>query len=323
LSYKQIRKVEIAMEYFSIVSNQILLFVIYAVIGIVCVKTNVLDRRGLLTLSKLVARVCLSCLIFVNMIKAVRENDVSGYLSVLVVAVFFFALLYVLGIVIANICHLEGEKRNLFRAGTMFSNSAFMGIPIIEAVFGSVGILMVALYTIVGDIILWTWGAGLTLPPDREEKRTLGSIVRKIMSPCFVALLLGLLVGFSPLNLPKDLIGAISKVGACASPLAMIYIGGILCFVDLKHGLFRKEFILLVIVKMCILPVLLERLLFNVPFVGREVAFFIGLMSALPMMVTVSLIAESNGSDSTYTAALVILTTALSVFTLPLVCLFM
>ena len=46
-------------------------------------------------------------------------------------------------------------------------------------------------------------------------------------------------------------------------------------------------------------------------------------MASLPMMVTVSLIAESNGSDSTYTAALVILTTAVSVFTLPLVCLFM
>ena len=202
------------MEYFSIVSNQIILFVIYAIIGIITVKTKIMDRAGLLYLSKLVARVCLSCLIFVNMIKAVRENEVAGYLSVLIVAVFFFSFLYLLGLAIAHICHLEGEKRNLFRAGTMFSNSAFMGIPIIEAVFGSVGILMVALYTLVGDIILWTWGASMTVPPEREEKRSIESIVRKIMSPCLIALLLGLAVGLSPIQIPTDLHNAISKESA-------------------------------------------------------------------------------------------------------------
>ncbi len=311
------------MEYFSIVTNQILLFVVYAIIGIIAVKAGVLDRVGLAYLSKIVARICLTCLLFVNTVKACRENDIRGYISVIFVAMFFFSILYCLGLVISRICHLEGEKRNLFRAGTMFSNTGFMGVPIAEAVFGSLGVLMAALYTVVGDIILWTWGVTMTMPEEKREKRSFYSIVKKILNPCLVAIFLGFLVGLTGIPVPKDIFEALGKVGAAASPLAMIYIGGILCYVDLKHGLLRREFILLIITKMCILPILLGRFLPLVPGVEREVAVYIGLMSALPMMVTVSLIAESNGSDSTYTAALAILTTAVSVVSLPLVFFFM
>nr|MCR5731882.1 AEC family transporter [Sphaerochaetaceae bacterium] len=285
--------------------------------------SGILDRTGLGYLSKLVARISLSCLLFVNTMKATKENDISGYLSVIFVTLLYFIILYFLGLFIAKICHLEGEKRNLFRAGTMFSNTGFMGVPIAEAVFGSVGVLMAALFTVVGDIILWTWGVNLTVPPEKLEKRSKKSIVKKIFSPCLVAVLLGFFMGLIGLSLPEKLHTAIKGIGSTASPLAMLYIGGIMCYVDLKKGLFKKEFIILIVLKMCILPILLARVLSFIPVIPREVGVYIALMAALPMMVTVSLVAESNGADSTYTAALAIVTTAVCIVTLPLVCLFM
>lgn len=311
------------MNYFNIVSGQVSVFVIYSIIGIIAVKSGVLDRTGLAYLSKLVAKISLACLLFVNTMKASSENDISGYLSVIFVTILYFIILYLLGLFISSLCHLEGEKRNLFRAGTMFSNTGFMGVPIAEAVFGSVGVLMAALFTIVGDIILWTWGVNLTVPPERLEKRSFRSVVKKIFSPCLVAIFLGFLLGLMKIELPEKLYLAINGIGSTASPLAMLYIGGIMCYVDLKKGLVKKEFLLLIVLKMCILPILLARGLSLIPIIPHEVCVYIGLMAALPMMVTVSLVAESNGSDSTYTAALAIVTTAICIITLPLVCLFM
>ena len=56
------------MEYFLIVLEQICIFVIYALIGVIAVKSKVLDKKGLDVLSRYITKIGLPFLIFTNTI---------------------------------------------------------------------------------------------------------------------------------------------------------------------------------------------------------------------------------------------------------------
>ena len=79
----------IVMNYFSIVLEQVEVFVVYLVIGIIAVKTNVLNREKWGALSSCVTKILLPLLIFSNAINgATKEQFLSSTVILLLTAVF-------------------------------------------------------------------------------------------------------------------------------------------------------------------------------------------------------------------------------------------
>ncbi len=52
----------------------------------------------------------------------------------------------------------EKEVRGIIRFATTFSNAAYMGFPLIQAMYGSEGVLYASVYVTVFNILLWTVG---------------------------------------------------------------------------------------------------------------------------------------------------------------------
>lgn len=48
--------------------------------------------------------------------------------------------------------------RGIIRFATTFSNAAYMGFPLIQAMYGSEGVLYASVYVTVFNILLWTVG---------------------------------------------------------------------------------------------------------------------------------------------------------------------
>ena len=309
------------MNYFSIVLEQIEIFVVYMLIGIFAVKLHFLDRSKLGMLSGCITKILLPLLIFTNTINGTtREQFLSSAVIILLAAVLYLVL-YVVAAVLAKLLRINYRHESLYRACTMFGNCGFMGIPIITTLYPEQGGLYIAMYTVIDQLALWTVGMDLTAPVDREKKLSPSQRFRKMINPATVAILAGVFVVLTGIKLPSTIITALAKTGAAASPLAMVYLGGVFCYIKIIDYLKLKEVYVTVVVKMLVLPVLVYAVLSHIPAVDQNVAVTIGILCALPTMSSVAMMAESQHSDSDYVTGFIFVTTLLSIVTLPVVCL--
>ena len=309
------------MNYFSIVLEQIEIFVVYMLIGIFAVKMHFLDREKLGMLSGCITKILLPLLIFTNTINGTtREQFLSSAVIILLAAVLYLTL-YLVAMVLAKLLRIDCKHASLYRACTMFGNCGFMGIPIITALYPEQGGLYIAMYTVIDQLALWTVGMDLTAPVDGTVKLPLAQRVRKMINPATVAILAGVFVVLTGLQLPSIAVTALAKTGAAASPLAMIYLGGVFCYIKIIDYLKLKEVYVTIVVKMLLLPILVYAVLSHIPAVEQNVAVTIGILCALPTMSSVAMMAESQHSDSDYVTGFIFVTTLISIVTLPVVCL--
>lgn len=309
------------MNYFSIVLEQLEIFVVYILIGIFAVKMHFLDRDKLGVLSGCIAKLLLPLLIFTNTINGTTREQFLSSILIILLALVLYCILYLMAAVLAKVLKLDADRKNLYRACTMFGNCGFMGIPIITALYPEQGGLYIAMYTVIDQIALWTVGMNLTAPASNTDTLPVSERLRKMINPATVAILAGVFVVLSGIRIPAVVITALSKTGAAASPLAMIYLGGVFCYIKFSDYLKCREIYVTILIKMMLLPVIVYSVLCRIPAVSQNIAVTIGILCALPTMSSVAMIAENQHSDSNYVAGFIFVTTLISIITLPVICL--
>ena len=309
------------MNYFSIVLEQIEIFVVYMLIGIFAVKLHFLNRDKLGVLSGCITKILLPLLIFTNTINGTTRKQFLSSSVIILLAAVLYLVLYAVAAVLAKLLRIDCKHGALYRACTMFGNCGFMGIPIITALYPEQGGLYIAMYTVIDQLALWTVGTDLTAPADNTKKLSTSQRFRKMIKPATVAILAGVFVVLTGIRLPSIIVTALSKTGAAASPLAMVYLGGVFCYIKIIDYLKLKEVYATIVVKMLLLPVLVYAALSHIPAADQNVAVTIGILCALPTMSSVAMMAESQHSDSDYATGFIFVTTLLSIVTLPVVCL--
>ena len=291
------------MNTFWILMEQIELFIVYLVIGVILVRTGVLSDKGLDWIARVVMKLSLPMMIFVNVVSQVDRAALVKSLSIIGLAVTASTLLYGLGVVLTKLFHVEGDRAQIYRAMTMFGNVGFMGIPIITSIFQERGMLYVSVFTIVDQLAMWTVGVKLTSPSGKGKFDP-----KKLINPATVAIALAILFVLTGLN-----------IGATATPLAMIYLGGVFACMDICKYVKQMELYGIVICKMLIFPVLFYLVLSFVP-VSEEIRMTMSLITAMPTMSSVVMLANSSGSDGAYSLGGVMITTLCGIVTLPVVC---
>ncbi len=309
------------MNYFSIMLEQIEIFVVYILIGIFAVKMHFVDRDKLGVLSGIITKLLLPLLIFTNTVSGTtREQFFSSSVIILIAAVLYVVLFFV-ALLLSKVLRLGDNRKNIYRACTMFGNCGFMGIPIVTALYPELGGLYISLYTVIDQLVLWTMGVDLAAPVGSTNNLTAKQRLKKMINPATVAIIAGVVFVLCGIKIPNVILTALSKTGAAASPLAMVYLGGVFCYIKITDYVKLKEIYATVLVKMVLLPIGVYQILSRIPMIESSIAVTVGILCALPTMSSVAMIAETQNSDSDYAAGFILITTVVSVVTLPLVCL--
>lgn len=308
------------MTYFSIVLEQIIIFITYAVIGVLAVKTGVLNKDGLGVMSRFITKIALPLLIFTNTINGATREQFLDAVPIMLATALMYLLLYLLAMVLARIFKLQGNEKNVYRACSIFGNNGFMGIPIVAALFPEQGLLYIALFTVVDQMVLWTVGVTLTAPEEQQSSMGFAEKLKKMINPATVGIVLAVIGIFLNIKLPSLLNTALTKTGAISTPLAMIYLGGIFCYADIPKYMKKAEIYSTVILKMSIFPILFFHVLKYMPGITQDIAVTMSVLSALPTMTSVTMLAQIQKSADEYSAGMIFVITLFSIVTLPLVC---
>lgn len=305
------------MEIAWILTQQVMMMFLLIALGVFLCRKQVIGDAGAKSMSDLLTLAIIPCLVINAFQVEMDEGVVRGLLLSFGLAVFT----HLLGIVLAKVVFRKrpdaGHRVERFAA--VYSNSGFMGLPLVQASFGSEGVIYATVYLAVFNLCAFTFGA-LELKGKREK----GDIVAVLTKPVVLSVVAAVLLFAFQIKLPVPIAPAVQYIGSMNTPLGMLLCGVYLARTDLR-GLFKKTGLYLVAAfRLCIIPLLLIGVyalsgLGNL-FVGAEHIIIISLVSAAcPTAAVTSILSASCGQDATYGGQLVAVTTVLSILTLPLV----
>lgn len=179
-------------------------------------KTGTVDRAGKELLSRLLIRFVVPCMI------------VSSYLGGSAPALGSMTLWSMLALGVGLAAAVAGTRRmrksrdcGIIRFALTFSNAAYMGFPLIQALYGAEGVLYASMYVTIFNLMIWTIGIAFVAPGATPR-----DMVRGIVScPPIIAVAIGLLVFFLHVPVPRVARDVLGMVSAMNTPLSMIITG--------------------------------------------------------------------------------------------------
>ena len=215
------------------------------IVGIVLKKRGILPDSAKTILTDLLLCFVLPCNI-INSFRMEFSLDTLGKFGmVLVCAVLIQAVAYILSRVLYN---KEPEAlKKVLQYVTIVSNSGFLGLPIVEEVFGGEGLMYASVFIVPMRIMMWT--AGIACFTGESDKKA--AFKKVIVHPCIIAVYIGLFLLFSQWELPGVLDKTIRGAGGCTTTISMIIIGLILAEVDMRQ-LFNREVFETMIVRLSV-----------------------------------------------------------------------
>lgn len=286
-------------------------------------------------LSNLVLYIAQPALVF---LAYVRPYDSAVLIDCLYVLA-FSVVAHVIFSVVAMLSYKKAPDatRRMLRFATIFSNAAFMGIPLISAVLGDDVTIYASIYNITFNLFLWSLGVHIctgnrdydgdnVIDEDIEKKhKSEASIVRALIHPVTIAAGLGLIFFFLPIHtyIPKFAMNCLEMVKALVAPLSMVVLGLRLAEVDLRGFFKDKNLYVFLLLRHFALPAVVFAIMRVIMLIGVSlssgVILSVLIMACAPAATSATMFAEKYDCDAAYVSKLVVTSTLLSLLSMPLV----
>lgn len=132
-----------------------------------------------------------------------------------------------------------------------------------------------------------------------------------------VAIIVGLLLFFTALPLPGVITKTLGYIKELNTPLAMFTVGVYLAQTNMKKMFFRKSLYAVSAVRLLVVPAVVLVLLCLVPDSWSSMKLALLIASACPVGSNVAVYAQLHGQDYPYAVETVIVSTLLSIITIP------
>lgn len=303
-----------------IILPQILILSILVLVGIIGAKSGVISVDVKDVLAKLIFNITLPFMLLCNFSKL----DITPRLlsnSLIIILLTFLTLLFML-LVSWAITHLMGMKKgeaSIFKTHSVFGNLVYLGFPLIAALYGEEGLLYAGMFQLVSNMMMWTIGVIIL---NQGKDLSIWQNVKHIFNPNTYAVIIGFVMFLFSLKLPMVLMKSLGGLGDSTTYLSMLYIGSMMYYTSLKGFLNRKEVYVFTVNKLIVLPFLILLILSAVIYlypglIDVGVISVLVLMSAMPAMANVVILARILGADDKLATVNVFVSTIVCLVTLP------
>lgn len=286
-----------------------LVIFILMITGAALYKLKIFTEEGSAQATKILLNLVMPCVI----INAYQTEYNAEIIKSLFAATLLSMAVHIIAIALSSVIFRKKNNRravNIFSA--VYSNCGFMGFPLLTAIFGSEGVFYGSAYFTVFTILSWTHGISVF---DKEKSRF--NIKQIIMNPGVIGVVLGLIIFFLRLKLPYIVSESINYISMLNTPLAMLVLGTHMAKIRIKDITDKLNLTAVTLIKLVIIPVL-GVILSRVFGITGDVTGAVIVSAACPTAAMATLFASKYGSDATYATVTVVVTTILSVITIPL-----
>ena len=296
------------MESFLVAVNAVIPFFCYLALGYTMKIRGIVKEEFLQKLNQMVFRVFYPFMTFYNIYKADAESLPRPLLLIFTGA----SILIVEAILIVIIPKIvkENPRRGVIIQAIFRSNFVLFGLPLTIAVFGDSAASIAAMMVTVVVSIYNTTSVFILEMFNGEGKSDIKEAV--VANPLLQGAIVGLIFFFLGIKLPGSLVTPIAAFSNMTSPLAIYVLGGTLQFKAIRKNL--KYLVPTLTCKLFILPAIIIAIAYAFGLRRLELFLLIAVY-ATPAAASYPM-AQNMGGDGELAGQFVVISTAVSMFTL-------
>ena len=301
------------MEISLLLMQQITELFLMIIMGYVIVKARLLKGEDSKVISKIVLYLIIPCVIINAFQVDYTSEKVQGLLLAFAASVMLQVLLL---IIVWGAGRLMGLNE-VEKASVYYSNAGNLIMPIVTFVLGQEWVLYGCVFMSVQIVFVWSHGKWVL---SRQSKIDWKKILLNIN---MVAVFAGVFLFFTKIRLPQILNQTFGSVGSMIGPASMMVTGMLIAEMNLRNifenvKVYFISFLRLVVIPVISLAILKISGLVNIHPDGKKLLLIVFLAVITPSASTITQMCQVYGNDSKYASAINVMTTLLSIITMPL-----
>ena len=271
--------------------------------GYAVVKAGLMKSSESKSVSVIMVYLVIPCVI-INAFQVKYTPDVQkGLILACVAAVAVHILFLILTALLKNILHLDAIER----ATVIYSNAGILVIPLVQELLGQEYVIYSSAYIAVQLILIWTHCKNMLCEEDKLEWK------KVLLNVNIISIIVGVVLFIGRIQLPSGVQDVMNMMNNMIGPIGMLLAGMVIAEVPLKTVFNRKRNYVSTALRLIVYPIC--------AFIGimdaKQILLTVYLASVTPACATVTSMAQLYDKDAAYASSLYVLTTLLSIVTMP------
>ena len=288
--------------------KQVAILFIFAIIGFTLCKTKKINSSHTKFLSTLVVWVFMPATSF----KSFSANFTTKYIKekydIILSSAIAVVIICILAFFLSKLLTKDKYRRSVYTYSMVVPNSGYMGVPLTKAIFGETMLTNVLLFSLPINVYLYSVGyCSLT-----KTKLTF----KKLLNPPLLAIALGSVIGLSGLTLPSFATDFLETASAPLGPSTMLILGMTLSEYKFSKLLKFNMNYLITLLRLVIIPVA-GVLIFKLLSLDNVIIPAL-IVYSMPCGLNTVVFPKLVDEDCETGAALTLISTTLSMITIPL-----
>ena len=289
------------MQVSLLLARQIIQLFLILLMGYATVKAGLLKASDSKVISVLMVYLVCPCMI----LNAFQIEDTPEIRKGLVYAMILAAAMHVVLLAVTALLRRPLKLDMVEQVNTIYSNAGALVIPLVQALLGSEYVIYSCAFIIVQTVLIWTHGnACLQGSFSFEWKKLLENVT-------ILAILAGMLLYFLHLTLPEMLQNTVNSMGSMIGPIGMLLAGMAIAESPLRKVFCTKRNYLVVVLRLWVFRA--QTYVAD----GKNILMTVYLAAITPACTTITSMAQLYDRDAAHSSALYVLTTLLSIVTMP------
>ena len=294
-----------------VLPNLMIKVAFFVAAGYVMKKCGVLTEDRERGVSGLIMKLILPCSVLASAGSEFDGGTMWNFVIMAGIALVYYLVSIFLCRILCRFLPLSDLKRRIFLTTIVFANTAFIGYPICQELFGNVGFVYAVVYNAFYQIFFFTYGISHIRGAGAQDIK---SILCTPLNFAFLGMVF--LIAFQ-IKLPAAIQDSISSVGNMMVPLSMMVIGCSLVGLKPAELLKDKECYLISAIRLLVFP-LLTLLAVRLLHIAEPVASIGVIMAGLPSGSMNVITAKEYDCESDFAARAVVQTMLFCIITVPL-----
>lgn len=302
------------MENFLLALNVVLPMFFTMSLGVILRKLKWVDENSLNIMNKLIFKVFMSTLLFLNIynigdlsVLSADNLKLLAYTFIIILVILFLAwLFYAFKI-------KDRKKLSVLIQGVYRGNFILFGLAIADSLYGKEGLGVVSILTII-TIPTFNTLAVIILEYYSGKEISIKKLFKQVLkNPLILASIIGVIFIVFKITIPKPIHKTLVDISKIATPLAFIVLGGELKFGNMLKNI--KYLISVNILRLIVNPIITLGVGRLLGFDGAEIVALLAL-SACPTAVSSFTMAKEMGADGDLAGEIVATTSIFSILTI-------
>ena len=298
---------------FSNIFTQVAVLFIIILVGYIVRRLGFLDESSTSKLSSLIMSIFLPAMIITAMQLEFDSAMIPKIFSLFFVSMIMFGVSMIIAFLLRFFIKPE-SKLGIFQYALIFSNSGFMGYPVVEAVLGKDAIFYAAIFNLPFNFICFTLGVYLLSKGNKGSKFSFKSMINNSI----IAVIIGLTLFVTGTKLPVFINEPLVLLGNVTTPLSMMVIGSMLAGSSATECFKMPDMYLIAVLRLIVIPFCVFLAL--KPFSFDPLVMSIPVViSSMPSAANTAIMANEYDADVSLASQTVFFTTLFSVISIPLI----